>query len=86
MIGQYLSQTNESATVAKTKIFPPLNKALEKISLAIIVADRPIPSMMDRPDQGLLAAGPSCGPGVRSESCVRSVVGVRATTPTRRVF
>ena len=28
MIGQYLSQTNESATVAKTKNFPQLNKAL----------------------------------------------------------
>jgi len=28
MIGQYLSQTNESATVAKTKIFSKLNKAL----------------------------------------------------------
>jgi len=27
MIGQYLSQTNESATVAKTKNFPQLNKA-----------------------------------------------------------
>ena len=28
MIGQYLPQTNESATVAKSKIFSRLNKAL----------------------------------------------------------
>jgi len=30
MIGQYLSNKNESATIAKFKIFPELNKALDK--------------------------------------------------------
>ena len=38
MIGQYLSNKNESATVAKSKIFSELNKAVhtENFSLSLI--------------------------------------------------
>ena len=36
MIGQYLPQINESATVTKSKIFSHLNKAIELNELVVI--------------------------------------------------